>query len=284
MTLAQAPRGLQAAVRKTLGLLAVRPGPRSGPAGGDPPHRAPAYTVPAIPRGARFLAPAAGRQPLRLDFTLRPRDPAGLQALALAVSTPGSPQRRHFLTVPQFAARFGQSPQALGKAETALREVGLSPGRVASNGLLIPVVTTIGQAAAALHTGFADYRLRSGRVAFANTSAPRLPRPVAAITAAVVGLNNLVVPGIGPPRSRPLSSGGHSGRARRRPTARPAAGPGPAPCPAATQAATTYGGWTYDQLASAYSLTSLYNQGAFGGGSTIALFEQDPYLMTDIQG
>ena len=49
--------------------------------------------------------------------------------------------------MPQFAARFGQSPPAIQAADAALRGAKLAPGPVAANGLVIPVSTTVGQAA-----------------------------------------------------------------------------------------------------------------------------------------
>jgi hypothetical protein len=231
--------------------------------------------APVIPEGAHLLARTPGSQALRLDFMLRPRDPAQLQSLALAVSTPGSAEHGRFLTVRQFAARFGQTRPALQAAESALRRIGLVPGQATANGLLIPVVTTVGRAAAALHTGFGDYRLASGRVAYANTTAARLPATLAAMTTAVVGLNNLAAPVISPPLR-------HAHTSRPQPRRVALSTVGPAACPAATQAAQQYHGWTYPQLASAYSLNPLYNDDDFGLGIKIALFELDPWSASDI--
>src|SRR5262249_1348933 len=63
-------------------------------------------STPALPAGARAVAALPARQPLRLTIALQPQSPAALAAFASAVSTPGSPEFRHYLTVSEFAQRF----------------------------------------------------------------------------------------------------------------------------------------------------------------------------------
>ncbi len=220
---------------------------------------------------------------------LRPRDPRGLRALATAVSVPASRSYRHFLRPAQFAARFGQPQAAVGSVDAALRDVGLAPGPVSANHLVIPVATTVGRARAILHTGFELYRLSSGRVALANTSAPRLPATAARLTQAVLGLNNLapVAPGATrPPQHRRAGRGcaraASAGPAVARPAvARPAV-TGPQPCPAAVRLARRSDSWTYNQLASAYSFTSRSAAGREGAGMTVALFEEEAWRRSDV--
>jgi subtilase family serine protease len=239
----------------------------------------PVGAAPVIPRNSAVMGKVSASQALDFDIVLNPRDPAGLKALALAVSTPGSPDRGQFLTVPQFAARFGQTPAAIQAADTALRGVGLTPGRAAADGLVIPVSTTIGQAAAGLHTSFANYKLSSGRVAFANTSAPSLPSAVASLTAAVIGLNDLATPVTSPPKAAAAAAATAKATAAAPDANQPV---GPVACKAAAAEAQSTGGWTYPQLAAAYSLTGLYQHHYEGSGTRIALFELDPWSQADI--
>ena len=277
-------RYLAATATITSGVLvwSVTPGLPAGASG--PPPAAPVGYAPQIPRNASSLGAVPPSQALRFDLVLDPRDPAGLRAFALGVSTPGSGDYRHFLTPAQFAARFGQRPSVIRAAGVALRAIGLIPGPAAGDRLVIPVTTTIGQASASLHTGFARYRLGSGRVAFANTAAPRLPAAVASLTAAVIGLNDLVTPATSPRMP------GAARRTRTAPQSRGtgpvlAGGParsGPAACQAAVQAAVTDRGWTYPSLASAYSISGLYRRGDLGQGIRIALFELAPTPPQDI--
>ena len=76
---------------------------------------------------------------MHVTVTLQPQDPAGLAALANAVSTPGSPQYRDYITPAEFAQRFGATPGAVQAVEASLRAHGLDPGPLSANSLSIPV-------------------------------------------------------------------------------------------------------------------------------------------------
>jgi subtilase family serine protease len=267
---------LAAVLTVTLGAFVAAVAPASAAASGAAAfHRV--GSAPAIPEGAALIGRTPASQAIHFDLVLTPRDPAGLHALALAVSTPGSPDRGRFLSVPQFAARFGQTRSAIHSADSALRHLGLRPGPATANGLVVPVVTTAGQAARSLHTEFTDYRLSSGRLAFANTAAPRLPASLAHLTTAVIGLNDLATSAISPlakaAGSRNLTRS--AGLKKKRPI-------GPTACKAASKQAKKDNGWTYRQLAAAYSINSLYKQHHFGSGVRIALFELDAWSSSDV--
>ncbi len=231
--------------------------------------------APVVPKSAAQVGKPSASQALDLDIVLSPRDPAGLNSLALSVSTPGSLNYRKFISVGQFAAQFGQSSSGIQAADAALRSIGLTAGRASANGLVIPVKTTIEQAQTSLHTTFSSYKLSSGRVAFANNSAPELPSSLASMTTAVLGLNNLATPVTSPPTPRTAGKSSSSGAAQ---------ASGPKACSAARQAASQTGGWTYPQLASAYSINGLYKQGLLGAGTRVALFELQPWSRADIAG
>jgi hypothetical protein len=183
---------------------------------------------------------------------------------------------RHFLTTAQFTARFGQAWAVIRGVDAALRDVGLPPGQASANRLVIPVATTVGRASAGLHIGFERYRFASGRVALANTSAPLLPAGVAQLTQAVLGLNDLIT------MTPTLRASSAPVRARPAVAARSAAA-GPQPCPAAVSERQKLGGWTYDQLAKAYSFTGMYASGHRGAGVTVALFELENWSDGDIR-
>src|SRR5579884_3601475 len=59
--------------------------------------------APALPQGAHIAGAVSAGAPMHVTVTLQPRDPTALQAFATAVSTPGSPQYRDYLTPAQFA-------------------------------------------------------------------------------------------------------------------------------------------------------------------------------------
>lgn len=229
----------------------------------------------AVPVGTVRLGPAPRSAELRIDIVLRPRDPAALSSFALAVSTPGNVHYHHFLKRGEFGRVFGATLTTIRTVDSTLRTLGLAPGAVTSDHLIVPVRTTAGEAESAFHVVLDQYRLRSGRLAIANATAPRLPRATGRFVEAVVGLDNLV-------RSEPAP--GLSGRAVHRP-GRVGPGPhvsGPAPCSRARSAASEFGGWTENALARAYSLQTLYSRGDLGKGATIALYELSAYSSSDI--
>jgi Pro-kumamolisin, activation domain/Putative Ig domain len=216
--------------------------------------------APSLPAGARAVGGLADQTRLHLEVALAPRDPAALDTYAREVSTPGSPLFRRYLTVAQFAQRFGPTSQQIDQVRTSLRAHGLAPGPVSRNGLVIRVAPTAAQARRAFGIRFERYRLGGGQTAYANTGAPALDPTVARLTQAIIGLNTTAQPKpLGP--ERPSVATG-----------------GPQPCPSASSAGVD----TADQLASAYRFSSLYGQGDLGAGQTVALYELENYATSDI--
>jgi subtilase family serine protease len=229
---------------------------------------------PRLPGGAVAVAPLSGATSLRVDVVLQPRNPAQLTSYAWAVSTPGSSQYRHFLGERAFVSRFGPGPAAIKAVERALVGVGLHPGTVSANGLSLPVRATAARLATAFSTGFEQYRVPGGRVAFANTAAPQVTGTVAPLVQTVVGLDNLTLP---TPGSRRSTSGGALA------TPGPEGGSGgPQPCSTAVADAVTDDSYTTNEVASAYGFSSLYGQGDLGAGQTVALYELQGYGTADI--
>jgi subtilase family serine protease len=229
--------------------------------------------APRVPAGGHVVGALASSTRLTVAVVLQPRDPAGLQDYATAVSTPGSSVYHHFLTVAEFRARFGPTDAQIAAVQSSLRAHGLSPGAVTANGLSIPVTDTAAAIGHAFSTTLERVTLPSGRSAFVNSQAPLIDPSVAGVVRNVVGLDNLAVP-------RPLALRSHSAVTH---SARPAvATGGPQPCSAATSAATANGSYTADQIASAYGFSGLYGAGDFGGGQTVAIYELEGNFQSDI--
>jgi Pro-kumamolisin, activation domain/Putative Ig domain len=237
-------------------------------------------TAPLVPPGAHIAGAAGTATPLHLTIALRPRDPAALQAFAAAVSTPGSPEYRDYITPAQFAGRFGARPAAIQAVEASLRAHGLRPGAPSPNGLSIRVTTTAGAAVRAFAVSFAHVATRSGAGAIVNQQAPALDSSVAPHVQAVVGLDTLAP-------AKPLIVRAHAATTAP-PLRRHVVTGGPQPCAAASTAGSTLGGFTADQIASAYGFSGLYTSGAAGGaadegaGQNVAILELEPYDPTDI--
>jgi subtilase family serine protease len=214
------------------------------------------------------LGTVRGSTPIVLDVALKPRDPAALERFAMAVSTPGSPSYRHYIAPGQFAPLFGPSAATLARVEAALRGLGLAPSGVSRNRLLVTVHTTVGRAERALHLTIGRFALPTGRVVFANGTAPMLPRTIAPSVQAVVGLDDVtrLVPGAGGARAAGEYSAARSATA------------GPKPCANASET----GAETANRLATAYGFEGLYAAGDLGEGETIALFEAAAFRSSDI--
>jgi subtilase family serine protease len=219
------------------------------------------------------------------------------------VATPGSPQFRHYLTVAEFAQRYGAGPEHIAAVSSALRAAGLTIGAPAANGLSLPVSGSTATVEHAFATSIASVALPGGRVAYANTVAPTLAPDVAGAVLDVLGLSNVTLAhaasrpssrhsewirdrhGSKSTPSRTFAAPGHglvvtdaSGLASARARSRATATGGPSPCASASGA----GGYTADTIASAYQFTSLYSAGDLGAGQTVAVYELQPYNPTDV--
>jgi subtilase family serine protease len=232
------------------------------------------------------LAPATR---MNLTVSLKPRDPAGLAHYAAAVSDPSSPLFHRYLTVAEFASRFGPVPSALAAVQRQLRAQGLIVGPATANNLALSVSGTTAAVDKALGVTLSNVELPNGRRAFANLTAPTLPASIAGYVRGVIGLDNVVpalpagllhrkvrgrYASVAPSLAKPRPS---SDRLAPHATARAA----PAPCPS-IPSGISQSGYTVDQLAAAYGFTGLYQAGDFGAGQSIALVELQAYDPKDI--
>ncbi len=78
----------------------------------------------ALPTGARDLGRLAPGTELRVTVALRARHAAALAAYAASVSRAGTPDYHRYLTVAQFARRFGPTASQLRTVRAALRAPG----------------------------------------------------------------------------------------------------------------------------------------------------------------
>ncbi len=229
-----------------------------------------------LPRTAVRLGAVSGSAKLRLDIILRPRDPAALAAFATAVSTPGSPLYRHYLKRGRFGSVFGPTRATVHAVEADLGRLGLHPGPVTTNRLAIPVTATAKEITHAFGTPIYRYHLAGGRVAYGNAAAPLLSRAIAPAVEGVLGLQSIY-------RSQAVGLVRAQGQGHLTALSRGhVVTGGPQPCSAAVAAGASVGAFTADQLASAYGFAGLYGGGDLGAGTTIAVYELEPNLESDI--
>jgi subtilase family serine protease len=251
----------------------------AGPAATASSPRLRVGSVPRLPHGARVGSAVPSGQQLHLTIALAPRNAAALHALATAASTPGSSQFRHYLTVDQFAQRFGATSAQISAVSNGLRAQGLSVGSPTANDLTIPVTGTVARVEKAFSVSESQVSLPGGRVAYANNQPPVLRSDIARNVQGVIGLDDVTIPQAqGLRRSR--TAGARQLRRARTAPASQAVGNGPAPCSGATNAAQP-GGYTADEVASAYGMGAYYS-GDEGAGQTVALVEFGPYQPSDV--
>ncbi len=239
-------------------------------------------SVPRLPSAARVTGSVRRSDRVALTLSLTSRDPLRMQSMATEVSTPGSPLYRHYLSVGQFASRFGASYAHIAAVTRALRADGLHVGSVDADRLSLNVTGTAAQVQGAFATRLARVRLSTGRSAYADRRTPTLPASIAGDVDAVVGLNTLVAP-----QSDQVVPGVklRGDFAAPRSTRHVATG-GPQPCAGllALQASGSlqYEGYTADAIQAAYDFSGLYAQGDVGAGQTIALYELESLSPADV--
>ncbi len=263
------------------------------PAAGAAPSRiALAQPAPQLPAGTIRWGAAPGGQVLDLDVVLVGQNPAGLAQTVAAVSTPGSPDYRHYLTAQQYAAQFGPSPAEVAQASAALRAEGLTVGTPETGSTLLPVSGTAAAVSSALGTPLESVQPPGASArSIVNTASPQLPASLDGVVTGVVGLDGLVRehsmlktghPGTSVTTQAPESQPGQggSGTTTQSPAAVAHAGT-PQAC-AGAQSAAFDGTYTSTQLASVFGLDQLFGQGRTGIGQSIAIVEFEQYAASDV--
>jgi subtilase family serine protease len=271
-----------AAVALAAGLTLADAGGQAGPAAAqvEPPPSAaggravlPAYVpmwatlVAADGSATADLGPAPADAPVGARVYLTGRDPRGLAAYAAAVSDPGSPLYRHYLTSGAVERRFGPTARQLASVESWLAGAGLRVTAVTAH--YVAVSGTAAQAQAAFGATWHGFQVAGGT--------QYSPPPGAQVTAPVpVARGVLTVVPLEPGRAGSVSPAG--------PEPVPTA---PAPCSLyygqqlATSLPDAYGtpapyaacGYTPRQLRSAYGIPA----GLTGQGVTVAVVHQWAY-------
>jgi subtilase family serine protease len=234
----------------------------------------------ALPAGARDLGRVSPRAQLHVTVALRPRNAAALAAYASAVSDAGSAEYHHYLTVAEFARRFGPTARQLATVRAGLRSHGLAVGATSANRLSITARASAQVTADAFGTAINRYALRDGSDEVAPASEPRLSGAAGAFVQGVVGIDSVAPAAsvkVGHRRAHPRVAA----RARTHASGRVAA-TGPQACEAASAEAAQDWGLTSRQIASRYGLSGFYAAGDQGGGVTVALYELEPFSSSDI--
>jgi subtilase family serine protease len=197
----RSPRSLIAAIALAAATITVAAaGPAAHANAGLPADRAAAANVRLLDSVAPFAAAsaAAGAVPvatkLTLQFWLAPRS-AAAGRYAAAVSAPGNPLFRHFLSPSGYTARFGPTQAAADSLEAWLRSKGFTGVGTDLGRDYVQATAPVSTIEAALQVRLNYYRTRilagAGRYQLrANDRPVSLPASIARSVLGVTGLDN----------------------------------------------------------------------------------------------
>jgi hypothetical protein len=232
--------------------------------------------APKLPTAARVLGAAPTKTSVSGAVALAPRDPAALQRAALAVSNPRSKAYHHYIAKGAFAASYGPSAATINAVKATLTAAHLKVTSVSSNGLMVHFSGTVGSAETAFRTKIANVRMASGRTGTQTTTPVSFPASLARQVVSVVGLDTLGAPHATVERPKHPAAV----KAQAHPFARPAHSA--SACSAATDTANEFGGLTQDEILHSYGADALYTAGDFGAGQTVAIYELEPFDLSDV--
>ena len=239
--------------------------------------------APELPVGTHQLGAAPADQVLNLDVVLAGQNTAGLEQAVAAVSTPGSPQYRHYLSTAQYAAEYGPDPAEVARVSATLRSEGLTVGAPDPGSTLLPVHGTASVVSAALGTPLVSVQAPGDSArSIVNTASPQIPASLSGVVTGVIGLDGLfqehamvrratpatsespeatpTTPSTAPPSP---SGSGASGGQTPNATGRAAT---PQACQVAQQTAVD-GTFTSTQMSSIFGLDQMFARAAPGSGS-----------------
>jgi kumamolisin len=142
---------------------------------------------------AKFLNRLPSTQLLRIDIVLPVCDQAGLDAFLREVYDPASPSYRHFLTVPEFTARFGPTQEDYDNVVGFAKSFGLKVVGGSRDGMDVQLEGSVTSIEAAFNVSMGVYQHPTeNRTFYAPDREPTVPLPVPVWH--ISGLDNFSTP------------------------------------------------------------------------------------------
>ena len=227
-------------------------------------------SLPPLLNVSKLLRSDRSNRTLQMSVNMALRNQGQLNALLHDLYDPSSPSYHQFLSVAEFAQRFGPTTDQQQAVKNYLRQQGFTITQVYPNHL---VIDFSGPESLAEHTfgvTINDYRSPLGRDFFSNANVPTLPAYLASFVNFIGGLDNanqFYHPPIAS-RNHNLVNNPHAG----------------ASCPSA---GVSNGGnqvaYIPNQFSKAYNYDGLHSAGLQGAGQTVGVFELDGYSQSDVK-
>ena len=141
-------------------------------------------------------------QQMHVVVGLTPRNKAQLDALVVAISTPGHPQFGQTITPTQFLADYAPTAANVDAVESYLHGLGFTNIQASANRLTVSAYGSASTVENAFNTQLVSFNYQ-GRSVFANTAPAQVPASLAGIVSAVVGLQDFGVMGLPIVKSTP---------------------------------------------------------------------------------
>lgn len=224
--------------------------------------------VPALINTSTLLGATDPQTHIQVLLGLQPRNAQALKDYADSLSRVKSTSARRYLSPAQVATAFAPSLSAQSALIAYMQGQGFNLAQTYKQHLTIAFTGTVGDAERAFGVQINNYRAPGGRIFYAPSNAPGVPAIYAPMIQSIIGLDD----------ARQFS---HPPISVKSVTSKAGARPNSASCLPALPGP-TYSYYVPSQVASAYNLVGLYNAGYYGQGQTVALFELDDYLASDI--
>jgi subtilase family serine protease len=148
-----------------------------------------ANSRPSFVAQARDLGAVPATRPVDFEVLLSLPDQSAVEAEVQALSTPGSPSFRKFLTPAQFRSTYSPSSAAVSAVESWVRAGGLTVKAVAPSRLYVEVTGTMGRAEALVGTALHDYAYQGLDLA-EPVGSYHIPADLSAVVSGVVNLDD----------------------------------------------------------------------------------------------
>ena len=144
---------------------------------------------------AQLLNRLPETQTLRLDVVLPLRDPAGLEKFLQDVYDPSSASYRHFLTVPEFTARFGPTQEDYDAVIQYAASNGFTVAGGSRDAMDVQIEGSVKSVETAFHVSMGVYRHPTeNRTVDGPDREPAVDLPIQALSGISSSLDNYSIP------------------------------------------------------------------------------------------
>jgi subtilase family serine protease len=206
------------------------------------------------------------------DVALAPPHAAAESAFITSLSDTASSNYHHYLSPAEFATRYGASAATVTAVTNYLEGYGLHVGALSAGRVILHASGPSSDIAHAFDAPVATVRLSGGRLAAQFEAKATLPAAIAHDVVGVAGLSSVVPIGTNAIVSHDVA---HAAAA----TSCAGANDGAS---ATSTVPNNLGGYTLQQEAELYGLTSAYDDGDTGTGQTIGIYELGTYDPSDV--